>query len=618
MPTILELFQNSGLNQSVKKDTETLVEQETNGIRIQSAVELNNPLIYGNEAIRIAQRTTDILDEMKSSTSGDTGGGGLNLNKKISGAKNFVNDKLGIPSTQTPTRVVEDIKDKPSNEPILLEGNGTGLGKFLKDSGGGNLSTIGTQVAGNAVGVAKDKLRGAIFGESPTIGENVPPTVETTTNKRTYSEVSKSKKLITSKEELEDSKIDLSLVSPIYGLKRNDGRFGRSEYAFVARNSSGEVLKELNGDTYDNPKTSDNISSWLNNSSWIGGSSLADENGKYKVIGEGEVSKEDLEKYDLIPFWISGLDSSKATFFRAVITGLSETTTPTWSSGKFVGNPYNYYTYEGVERSVTFNMNIYCMNPDELMLNWEKITYLTKKVYPHINDNLVNPPFIKFRMGDLYNGKVGFVESLTYTFPDSGNWETTLDGGRLPKFIDVSMTIKFVEMPGSELSLYSYSKSPEAIEAIKEESKSNGGAVSTDTQTGEGSEVKVTVNNSTGEVSSSPESEAGSGTKSAQGGAAKTPEQIRQEKREAYSSKLAAKTKERLDKLKGRGFPDHVVKHFAQNHGALINTITKHNETTYFYTHEGTFGGRKISSEMVGRDRGGGSFSSINRKYWNG
>ena len=35
------------------------------------------------------------------------------------------------------------------------------------------------------------------------------------------------------------------------------------------------------------------------------------------------------------------------------------------------------------------------------------------------------------------------------------------------------MTIKLVDN-SSELSLYSYSKSPEAIEAIKEESKSEG------------------------------------------------------------------------------------------------------------------------------------------------
>ena len=47
--TILELFNDQssykyGTNySSVKADTETLIEQETSGIRIKSAVELNNP-----------------------------------------------------------------------------------------------------------------------------------------------------------------------------------------------------------------------------------------------------------------------------------------------------------------------------------------------------------------------------------------------------------------------------------------------------------------------------------------------------------------------------------------------------------------------------------------------
>ena len=35
MPTILDLFQSSGLNNSVKSDTETLVEQELTGLRIK-------------------------------------------------------------------------------------------------------------------------------------------------------------------------------------------------------------------------------------------------------------------------------------------------------------------------------------------------------------------------------------------------------------------------------------------------------------------------------------------------------------------------------------------------------------------------------------------------------
>ena len=65
MPTLLELFQSSGLNNSVKSDKETLVEQETTGIRIKSAVELNNPILYGNEAIRIVNRTTSAVEKQR-------------------------------------------------------------------------------------------------------------------------------------------------------------------------------------------------------------------------------------------------------------------------------------------------------------------------------------------------------------------------------------------------------------------------------------------------------------------------------------------------------------------------------------------------------------------------
>ena len=46
MPTILELFRGAGLDKQVKPDRVTKVEQEVTGIRIKSAVEINNPLIY--------------------------------------------------------------------------------------------------------------------------------------------------------------------------------------------------------------------------------------------------------------------------------------------------------------------------------------------------------------------------------------------------------------------------------------------------------------------------------------------------------------------------------------------------------------------------------------------
>jgi hypothetical protein len=71
MPTLKEIYEGQsnwvfGTNYtSLKSDTETLVEQETSGIRIKSAVEVNNPLIYGNESIRISNRTTKSVEDMK-------------------------------------------------------------------------------------------------------------------------------------------------------------------------------------------------------------------------------------------------------------------------------------------------------------------------------------------------------------------------------------------------------------------------------------------------------------------------------------------------------------------------------------------------------------------------
>ena len=77
MPTILELFKSSGLDKQVKPDKDTVIEQELTGIRVRSAVELNNPLIYGNQAIRIATRSTSAVELMKSGTGGEGADGGL-------------------------------------------------------------------------------------------------------------------------------------------------------------------------------------------------------------------------------------------------------------------------------------------------------------------------------------------------------------------------------------------------------------------------------------------------------------------------------------------------------------------------------------------------------------
>ena len=143
MPTILELFQSSGLSNQVKKDTETLVEQETTGIRIKSAVEINNPILYGNESIRIMNRTTSMVEKQRTANAVDPGDGGLigkGLSKltggkveSISEARDKVNSTLGIPINLIPTDVAKGLVGKnPVNTPITLEeirlgGAGTAL-----------------------------------------------------------------------------------------------------------------------------------------------------------------------------------------------------------------------------------------------------------------------------------------------------------------------------------------------------------------------------------------------------------------------------------------------------------------------------------------------------------
>ena len=536
--TLKELFKGSPQDKQVKAERETFLEQETSGIRISSLVEVNNPLIYGNEAIRIAQRSTPLLEDIKSNANGGTAGGGL-IGGKINQARDFVNSTIGIPETQTPSRLVDKIDGTASNDnpsksmqkrldkfaeknpnqvknphsqiPItkdIVGSNGTEVGKFLKQSGGGNPKTIGKQALGSGIGVAKDKLRGALFGEGQNAGtaqssgglNGKTYSVEYTSNDRTYSDVNKPKQLKSEEgveKDLEGTKLDLSLVSPIYGTQRKEtiGRFGKSEYAFQQINDAkGNPIWNQSQADYD---VKNRYSSYTDSEGAIKDTPIKENSleKKYGITSKSDnlnkLSITDIEKFtideygnlkngeetvgtDFIPFNIGKRGQTKIPF-RATVTGITENVSPTWNSNKFLGNPFNFYTYSGIERSVSFNFTIFCLSPTELLNNWEKIQFLTKLTYPSINsNNLVNPPIIQFKLGDVYHDKDGFIESLTYTVPDNSNWETDGKIGYLPKIIAVAIGIKFIETPSSMTNLYGYKLSKEAQKANKEALENRG------------------------------------------------------------------------------------------------------------------------------------------------
>ena len=168
-----------------------------------------------------------------------------------------------------------------------------------------------------------------------------------------------------------------------------------------------------------------------------------------------------LDDFDLVPFRFYSISKKTGVSFRATISGLSETVSPSWNASKFIGNPYNFYTYEGVERSVSFTFKLYALNGGELKRMWEKLSFLNTFAYPQqYSAPYVTPPFMKFTLGNMYKNKEGFVESLTFSIDDNTPWETgiphinssglpylddSLVDYKLPTIIEVQMTIKFVE-----------------------------------------------------------------------------------------------------------------------------------------------------------------------------
>ena len=516
--TIMELFHSSGLKESVKADKETFIEQETSGIRIKSLVDVNNPLIYGNEATRIALRTTPTLDAIKKNTTDVEGGGGL-IGGAITGARNFVNDKLGIPSALTPSKVSDKIielradkKSKTNSQtPITQDSygpNGSLVGKFLKDTGGGNPTTIGKQALGKGIGLLKDKAREGLFGGPQSIGEaagddnaekikeysNVNPYTKILKDVRDYKNEGGYQDFESYNNQspikfanASDSQIDLRDVSPAYAIARgNLGRFGNSEYAFEAKNiqeakkiryqySSEEPYANVykNGERGGVVKGSiaeanslENLYG-LTNSDNINTVSVGD---AFDLDETDSFIKTDDKTYaDLIPLWFRRKGGTKPIVFRAIVSGITETTSPSWSGQKFLGNPYQFYLYEGIERSLSFNVKVAAASPVELATIWERLKVLTSYTYPTIRNGLSDPPIIEFRLGSMYSNRTSFIDSLTYTIPDEGVWETEGSIGYLPKFVDIAISMKFIEQEGDEQQLYDFNLSKAAVKKINEQ-----------------------------------------------------------------------------------------------------------------------------------------------------
>ena len=159
---------------------------------------------------------------------------------------------------------------------------------------------------------------------------------------------------------------------------------------------------------------------------------------KYKGKTENEL--------DFVPF---RFEDSNGNFivFRAILSGITDTFTPEYSSERYVGRPDNVYVYMGTTREISFTVDIYPKSAEELPVLWEKMNYLAGLTYPEwasANGGGLGmvAPFCKLTLGEMYTNTSGYISGLTYTVMDSSTWETVF--AKLPKYIQASVSFVYI------------------------------------------------------------------------------------------------------------------------------------------------------------------------------
>jgi hypothetical protein len=188
---------------------------------------------------------------------------------------------------------------------------------------------------------------------------------------------------------------------------------------------------------------------------------------------------------DFITLKFKSIPLKKSINFRSTITGLTETFSPSWEPSNFIGNPFSFYTYNSIERSVSFNFSAFSLNAREHKVMWDKLNFLQGLTYPqgYYPTSAIKPPLLEFTLGSMYKNKVAFIESLSFTTDDNVPWNiadsvdvvenvtptgerqisTTpedMSNHKLPMLMNVSVGLKFLESRNTTEDRKFYSFNP--------------------------------------------------------------------------------------------------------------------------------------------------------------
>jgi hypothetical protein len=159
----------------------------------------------------------------------------------------------------------------------------------------------------------------------------------------------------------------------------------------------------------------------------------------------------DLIKFAFETINNTAVSTSDLMIFRALLTGYSDNHSAEWSGKRYAGRGENFYTYQGFDRSVSFNFKVAAQSKQEMRRIYRKLNLLVSSLYPDYNSaGFMKGNITKLTVGDLFVRTPGILTSLNLTVDDQYAWEIAMNADgkddktilQTPQIIDVAASFK--------------------------------------------------------------------------------------------------------------------------------------------------------------------------------
>ena len=182
----------------------------------------------------------------------------------------------------------------------------------------------------------------------------------------------------------------------------------------------------------------------------------------YKVGAQNDIAGNPLPN----PGWIAQRDLVKFSFesinndnpketdvmvFRAYINNFKDSIDAKWNSVKYIGRAEDFYTYEGFNRKISVDFNIFAHSRQEMKPLYRKLLYLFSQTAPDLSaGGKMRAPLMRLTIGNWFYRLPGFITSIgTSVDGKETPWEIALnqpEGGtdvgmlELPKLLTISLS----------------------------------------------------------------------------------------------------------------------------------------------------------------------------------